>query len=235
MGKLKFWWKIAEFVAPNTLARIVDVPIKVIDSTLKTMDEGAQNKVKKYGNTQSNHTRLILEPDLNSRTEYYSVYDDNRCLKYTVKGKFFSLKHHLLIFDAQGVEIGKIKEALIAFRLPSSHNYKPVTFKIFVAGKKLGKIKSKHSFLKTFYVVKFKKWKIVRDSLGVKYDVYNRDKVIMMVTQTVASGKNNVLFVDIFEEKMELMGLIIGIVVDSIAVSKGERLRRVRTNFLWLF
>lgn len=228
-----FLWKVITFVAPDKVAKVLDIPISAIEKITKT-DKGTQDEIKKFSATQTNHTRLLIDPNIYSRSEKYNVFDENQTVKYTVKGELLSLKHHLHIFDAKGQEIGAIKEKLFAFRNPFSFEHSPIDYVLFSAGRKLGKVKRRSRFFKTKYIIDFNKWKIVSKELSLKYDVYDGDKIVLMVT-SMSKPDGHILFVDIYEKNIELVGLMIALVFDSLFISKGERASRARTNRFWGF
>lgn len=215
-------WKVIEFVASDTIS-------DTIDKTNKVIDDRAKKKVEKFLDSNLSHTHLVIKKRKNSWNESFNIYDRNQAIKYTVKGELLSLKHHLHIYDANNLELGVIKEKLLSFRSPFNLKNKPIDFEIEVAGKKLGKIKSRGGFFKTKYDIDFKGWKIEGDVIGVKYRVFIGDKTIMQVSfKLILDG--DTYFIEIFDPNDELLCLMIALALDAASSSKGYDFKRTLSH-----
>ena len=105
----------------------------------------------------------------------FNIFDRNEKVKYTVKGKPLSFKHHLRIYTADGKKIGTVKEKLITLR--SFFSSSSGVFTIETDGKKLGKLKSSGSFRNRIFTFDFNGWRIEGDfSLSKrKYQILNEN------------------------------------------------------------
>ena len=63
---------------------------------------------------RSDYMRLVIKQRVFSWTDSYDVYDEFENVCYRVKGEYFSLGHRLHVYDAQGQEVGLVKQKLMS-------------------------------------------------------------------------------------------------------------------------
>ena len=126
---------------------------------------------------------LVLNQQRFTWRDKFNVYDEYENVKYTARGEFSSIKHHLHIYDVQGNEIGSVKEKLISMRSPLSFETDPKDFVFEIGGKKLGRIKSKWSFGKQKYEIGFNDWHIEGSVFGWKYKILDEKNEVANISQ----------------------------------------------------
>lgn len=218
---------IIEYAAAPALAAAADAAKKGIDKASESVDKKSQQKLQKFLDANPDHSHLFVSQIRHKLKETYYIYDEKQQVKYTVKGELLSMKHHLHIYDAQGKkELATVKETLIAVRSPFSIDSHPKDFVIEVAGKKLGKVKTKGSFGKQKFDVTFNDWSVEGDIFGKNYKVINKSGNIVMTVSKKLSYVNDMHFVDITNPQDEFYCMLIVLALDSASISKSEENKR---------
>ena len=236
MGIISFFFNHTSL--GNDIAyKAAEVGKDACDKASDAIKNNAQKRIDKFFNQDDGHSRLIIFQKQYSIKESFKVFDPDQNVKYVVKGKLASAKHHLSIYDQSGKnKIGEVKEKLIAFRSPFSFEGRPTDFVIKLHGNKIGKIKSRFFFGKRKFVFKPYNWIIKGDVFGFKYKVLSDKDVVMEVDQKfVLSG--DTYFLDVFNPADELLCLMVALAIDCSHTSKSHdtkrALRRVRRK-MWL-
>ncbi len=94
--------------------------------------------------------KLLFQQRLFSWFDSYDIYNEAGETVYVVKGQL-SWGHCLKIFDANGREIGAVKERVFTF-LPK--------FELYLGGQYIGAISKEFSFFKSRYNIDCKGWHI---------------------------------------------------------------------------
>lgn len=105
--------------------------------------------------------KLLFRQRLFSWFDSYDIYSENEEKVYMVKGQI-SWGHLLRIYDANGNELGYVKEKVLTF-LPQ--------FLIYENGEEIGRIQKKWSFFSQNYFVDFCGWQVEGNFLGWDYTV----------------------------------------------------------------
>ena len=222
------WGSIVDFVKDKIEDKVEDVALDATLYAVGTVQEKVDNhnekKVKKFIEKKDDRVRLILSQKRYKAKETYDVYDENKQVKYIVKGKLFSIKHNLKVFNATGKEeIAYVKEKMFALRNPLAF-YKeehPINLEIGIGGKKVATIKSKWSYLKPKFQVDYNGWEITGDILGLKFSVMEGN-VLIMSTQEKRFYADDVFMLEINKKENELMGLLVALAIDSSLTSKAS-------------
>lgn len=156
--------------------------------------------------------RLLIKQRVFSWSDTYDIYDEAGNVRYYVKAEFFSLGHRLHIYDADGREIGLIKEKLLTF-LP--------TFEIEINGTVYGQIQKKFSFFRPKYEIDFNGWRVEGDFLGWDYDVYSGCSSIVHITKEILHWGDTYV-IDIARPEDELMGMMLVIAIDAANCTDGN-------------
>lgn len=156
--------------------------------------------------------RLLIKQRVFSWSDTYDIYDEAGDVRYYVKAEFFSLGHRLHIYDADGREIGLIKEKLLTF-LP--------TFEIEINGTVYGQIQKKFSFFRPKYEIDFNGWRVEGDFLGWDYDVYSGCSSIVHITKELLHWGDTYV-IDIARPEDELMGMMLVIAIDAANCTDGN-------------
>ena len=101
--------EIVKSVAPYAIGDLLDIPIKALDKASQRLDEKSEESNKKLFEKQPGTGILVINQHRFAWKDKFDVYDENREVKYTVKGELASIKHHLHIYDAKGMELGTVK------------------------------------------------------------------------------------------------------------------------------
>lgn len=163
--------------------------------------------------------KLLFKQRAFSWLDSYDIYDENKDTVYTVKGKF-SLGHHLIIYDALGVEIGEIEEEILTFQ---------PRFVMRVDGNVIGEIKKEFSFFKPKFHLTCNTWQIQGDILQWDYQVYDGDKTIMTISQELLHWTDTYVM-DIVNPDDALYCVMIVLAIDAAKCS-ANRNRQTGPSF----
>ncbi len=108
-----------------------------------------------------NSVKLLFKQRLFSWFDSYDIYDEMGNTVYTVKGQL-SWGHCLKIFDANGYEVGMVKERVFTF-LPK--------FEIYIGGNYIGCISKKLTFFVHKFDIDCNGWHIDGDFFGWDYSI----------------------------------------------------------------
>ena len=218
---------LVEVVATDALISVTDAAKKGIDKASESVEKKAEKRMQKFLDANPTHCHLFASQIRYRLKETYYIYDQNREVRYIVKGEIVSLKHHLHIYEATGcIELATIKEKLIAVRSPLSLDTNPKDFVIEVGGKKLGKVKTKASFVKQKFEVTFNEWTVEGDIFGKNFRVLDKDGKVVMTTSQKLAYVNNMYYVDITEPENEFHCVLILLALDSACTSKSEESKK---------
>lgn len=156
--------------------------------------------------------RLYMKQRVFSWTDAYDVYDEDGTVQYNVRADFFSLGHRLRVSDAEGNEIGVIREKVISV-LPC--------FEIEIGGKPVGKIQKKFSFLNPRYEVDFCGWRVEGNIMGWEYDVYDGCSSVIHISKKLLSW-GDTYSLEFANPEDRLNGLLLVIAIDAANCTKKE-------------
>lgn len=105
--------------------------------------------------------KLLFKQKLFSWFDSYDIYNESGDTVYTVKGQL-AWGHCLKIFDADGYEIGSIKELLLTF-LPK--------FEMYLGAQYLGSISKELSIFKPKYRIDCNGWQVEGNFLEWDYRI----------------------------------------------------------------
>ena len=107
--------------------------------------------------------KLLFKQRLFSWFDSYDIYDEASRVIYTVKGEL-SWGHLLRIYDAQGRELGYIKQEIWSF-LPQFHMY--------LGDRHIGHIYKEFSLFTPKYNIDYKDWHVEGDWAEWDYSIYS--------------------------------------------------------------
>lgn len=155
--------------------------------------------------------RLLFKQRLFSWLDSYDIYDEDGNAIYTVKGEI-SFGHLLRIYDANGREVGHIKQEVFTF-MPK--------FYMYIGEKCVGSICKKFAFTPK-YDIDYNGWHVegewlewdysVTDSLG--REVATVSKQIFKMTDTYV--------IDVREDKDALYALMLVLAIDAEKCSRNN-------------
>ena len=218
MGLIK---SVIEFVTTDAILEVTDKAIKKLDKASEEAQKRADKKLQKFLEANPGHCHLLASQVRYKLKETYYIYDHNQQVRYIVKGELLSMKHHLHIYDSiEKNELATVKEKLIAVRSPLSLDSQPKDFIIEVAGKKIGKVKTKAAFAKLKFDITFNDWIVEGDVLGKNYKIIDKYGSVVMVASKKLSYVDDMYFVDITNPDDELYCVLILLALDSASITK---------------
>ena len=128
--------------------------------------------------------KLLFKQRLLSILDSYDVYNENGEVAYVIKGQF-SIGHMLKIYDANGNELGYLKQRILAW-LPR--------FDMHIGGNFEGSIKKEFSFFTPRFSIDYKGWSVEGNWFEWDYQIIDSNN------QTVATVSKKLLnFTDTYE------------------------------------
>lgn len=155
---------------------------------------------------------LLIKQRVFSWTDSYDIYDADGNRKYFVKAEFFSLGHQLHVSDANGNEIGVIKQRLFSF-LPA--------FDIEIGGVVRGSIQKQFALFRPKYEVDCMGWRVEGDFLGWDYDVYSGCSPVIHISKKLFQWGDTYV-IDIANPEDELMGMLLVIAIDAANCTQNQ-------------
>ena len=213
--------KLDELVVAGAL----DIGVESLEHAQKKLEHAQMKHEKKekdkiddfFGGAKEGHLRLIVGQKPYTFKEFFQIYDGNDHVKYVVKGKRFSSRHKLTVYDAGGKTVlGKVKEQLLVLRSPFAKD-----FVLEVGGTKLGKMKSRFAFGKRKYVFTFNNWILEGNILGLKYCLKDGTDNVMEVREKMWRI-GDTYHIDIANSENELLCILVLLAIDSSHTSKSK-------------
>lgn len=222
MGFLKFIGK--KIVKSTAEVGFSFAAIKTVDTLKEKIEKNNKRKTTDFFcEKQNNVKKFVLTQDKKKINETFNILDENGCVKYFVRGNFFSIKHDLLLYSAyEKKKIGSVKEQLVSIRFPLSCEKTPKDFMIWLGNRMIGKIKSRYSVSKQKFICSFnEKWKIVGNFTGSNFKLLEGKNVLMEIKKQIAIYED-LYFIDIYSNYQEELFLLIALAIDCSLCSKIE-------------
>lgn len=150
--------------------------------------------------------RLLIKQKVFSIKDSFNVYDENENVKYTVKGEFFSLGKKLHVYDAEGNEIGMIRQKVLAW-LPK--------FIVEIGGQQVGMIRKGFTFFIDKYDVDYKGWTVQGDLLDWDYSVYQGSERVLDIQKKILSWGDTYM-IDIMNPQDEIPAIMLVLAIDAV-------------------
>lgn len=216
--------KAIELIASDTIADALDIPINALDKASKKLKEKDEKNQRQMFECMPGEKALLINQKMFTWKDQFNVYDSFQNVKYSVKGEFTSIKHHLHIYDVTGKEIAFVKEKLMTLRPSAMLENHPTDFELEIGGKKVGKLRSKWSVGKRKYTLN-NGWIIEGNVIGWKYKIMSKDKIIATILLKPLYWGDTYL-VTFPEYENELLILMIVLAIDiSNAPKRTEELK----------
>lgn len=206
--------------------KAVEVAVDTCDKIEKKAKDNKNKKVDVFLSTETTHARLVLTQKRYTFKESFHVFDENKEVKYIIKGKLFSSTHKLSVYDKTGKnKLGEVNQKRIVLRSPLSLESHPKDFVVILGNKKIGTIKSRYSFAKHKFEFDFNGWIIEGNIIGSKYKIRDERETIMEVYEKLWFGEDT-YFVDVFNPDNEVLCLMVALAIDSSHSSKSHDNKR---------
>lgn len=154
--------------------------------------------------------KLIFKQRFFSWFDGYDIYDEMGNTVYTVEGQL-SWGHCLKIFDANGFEVGMVKERVLTF-LPK--------FEIYMGSNYVGCIRKEFTFFKPKFNIDCNGWHIDGDFLGWNYSIINNVGNRVAVISKQIMNLTDTYVIDVGYPKDALCALMMVLAIDAEKCSR---------------
>lgn len=157
--------------------------------------------------------KLVFKQKMFSWFDSYNIYDGyDDSVVYTVKGQL-SWGHCFKIFDANGYEVGMIKQKMFTF-LPK--------FEIYYGNSYIGSISRELTLFKPRYNIDFNGWHIDGDFFEWNYNILNSNGTdIATVTKEIFNWTDTYV-INVYEPQDALNVLMLVIAIDAEKCSRNN-------------
>ncbi|MBQ4156209.1 MAG: LURP-one-related family protein [Clostridia bacterium] len=156
--------------------------------------------------------KLLFKQRLFSWFDSYDIYDENGNTMFVVKGQF-SIGHLLKIFDANGNEIGFIKQKILTW-LPK--------FEMYVGGECVGCIKKEFTFLRPRFSVDYNGWQVQGNWFEWDYNIVNGYGQIVASVSKQLLNLTDTYVIDVLNPQDALYALMLVLAIDAEKCSRND-------------
>jgi uncharacterized protein YxjI len=154
--------------------------------------------------------KLLFKQRFFSWFDSYDIYDEAGRTVYTVKGQL-AWGHCLKIYDAQGVEIGTVKERILTF-LPK--------FEMYLKDRYIGCISKEFSLFVPRFDIDFNGWHVDGDFFEWDYRIIDsRGEEIATVSKELLNWTDTYV-IDINDPKDAICALALVLAIDAEKCSR---------------
>lgn len=154
--------------------------------------------------------KLLFKQRFFSWLDSYDIYNENGDTVFTVRGEL-AWGHCLKVYDANGLEIGTVKERVLTF-LPK--------FEIYLGDSYVGCIEKEFSFFKPRFNIDYNGWHVEGDFFEWDYsiqDSYGRE--IAQVTKELFNWTDTYV-IDVIDPEDALSALMLVLAIDAEKCSR---------------
>lgn len=149
--------------------------------------------------------RLLFKQRFFSWFDSYDIYDEAGNTVYTVKGEL-SLGHLLRVFDANGFEIGVLKEKILTW-FPK--------FEVYMGDRYVGCINKEFSFFKPKFNIDYNGWHIEGDFFGWDYSIVDSCGNGIATVSKQLLNFTDTYVIDVYNERDALCALMLVLAIDA--------------------
>lgn len=149
--------------------------------------------------------KLYLKEKMLSILDSFNVYDEKDNIYFKAKGKV-ALSHKLVIYDANGKEVGMVKEKIIDI-LPH--------FSLYKDGKKVGECKKKLTLIRPKFDIDFNGWDIKGNWLEWDYSICDKKGKDVAVISKKLLRLTDTYVIDVKDEDDALDALMVVLAIDA--------------------
>jgi len=150
--------------------------------------------------------KLLFKQRLFSWLDSYDIYDEAQNTIFTVKG-VLALKHCFKIYDADGIEVGMIREKVLTFLRPR--------FDLVIHGAEAGSIVKEFSLFKPKFTVEFRNWRVIGNWPEWDYQILSPEGVVAVIAMRVLSWTDT-YEIDVQKPEDALDTLMAVIAIDAV-------------------
>lgn len=156
--------------------------------------------------------KLLFKERFFSWFDSYDIYNEAGKAVYTVKGQL-SWGHCLKIFDAEGYEIGTVKERVFTF-LPK--------FELYLGEEYLGCICREFTFFTPKYNIDFNGWQVDGDFLGWDYQIQSASGLTVATVSKQLFQWTDTYVIDVRNPQDALYALMLVLAIDAEKCSRND-------------
>ena len=156
--------------------------------------------------------KLLFKQRMFSWFDSYDIYDENGNTLFVVKGQF-SIGHLLKIFDANGNEVGFIKQKILTL-LPK--------FEMYVCGQYVGCIKKDFTFIKPKFSVDYNGWQVQGDWFEWDYNIVSYSGQIVASVSKQLWNLTDTYTIDVQNPQDALYALMLVLAIDAEKCSRND-------------
>lgn len=149
--------------------------------------------------------RLLFKQRFFSWFDSYDIYDEAGNTVYTVKGEL-SLGHLLRVFDANGFEIGVLKEKILTW-FPK--------FEVYMGDRYVGCINKEFSFFRPKFNIDYNGWHIEGDFFGWDYSIVDSCGNGIATVSKQLLNFTDTYVIDVYNERDALCALMLVLAIDA--------------------
>ena len=156
--------------------------------------------------------KLLFKQRFFSWLDSYDIYNEAGQTGYTVKGQL-SWGHCLKIYDAQGREIGTVKERILTF-LPK--------FEMYLADRYIGCISKEFTFFFPKYNIDCNGWQVGGDLFEWDYQILNSSgRPVANVTKELWNWTDTYV-IDVQDPQDAICALMLVLAIDAEKCSRSD-------------
>ena len=156
--------------------------------------------------------KLLFKQRLFSWLDSYDVFGEDGQVQYTVKGQL-AWGHCLKIYDANGNEVGMVKERIFSF-LPK--------FELYMGQRYMGCIRREFSFFVPRYIIECNGWQVEGNIFEWDYSIVNTaGRLIASISKDLFRLTDTYL-IDVADPRDSLCTLMLVLAIDAEKCSRDD-------------
>lgn len=155
--------------------------------------------------------RLLFKQRLFSWFDSYDIYNESDETVYTVKGQL-AWGHCLKIYDAEGAEIGTVKERVLTW-LPK--------FELYLGERYVGCISKEFTFLRPKFNIDCNGWHVEGNWLEWDYSILKEDGQEVATVSKELWKWTDTYVIDVHDPEDALCALMVVLAIDAEKCSRG--------------
>lgn len=156
--------------------------------------------------------RLIFKQRFFSWFDSYDIYDEHENTLFVVKGKL-SWGHLLKIYNAQGDEVGTVREKILTW-LPK--------FEMYLGNRYIGCISKELSFFKPKFNIDCNGWRVQGNWFEFDYDVIDAyGKKVATVSKQLFKWTDTYV-IDVYDPQDAICALMLVLAIDAEKCSRNN-------------
>ena len=156
--------------------------------------------------------KLLFKQRFFSWFDSYDIYDEAGNTMFVVKGEL-AWGHLLRIYDANGNEVGYIKEKILAW-LPK--------FEMYIGGRYVGCINKEFTFFKPKFNIDYKGWIVDGDYFEWDYTILNSEGQRIAIIAKELLNFTDTYVIDIHDPQDAVYVLMLVLAIDAEKCSRKD-------------